>query len=388
MSAFWTVLVKELLDAVRDRRSLFAALLYPLFGPLLVVGMYAWMGKQQAPDRPVQVVVLGGDHAPRFVAFLETHGVEARRAPSDPEAALAEGDLDAIVEIPSSFGEDLRAQRPAVVRIVTNGSRPKTLRAAARLERLVDRYGRGIGLSRLLLRGVDPRIVQAVAPERVDLSTERSRAAMVLGFLPLFVVLAAFVGGMYVATDASAGERERGSLEPLLLHPVSRAAIVAAKWAATSVFAVTSLLFTAVAMWAAFRLLPVEGLGVPVEVDARLLVGLVVVALPVAPLAASVQLLLAFFARTFKEAQTYLSLLIFVPMLLGIVTTADPIVPRAWMSFVPVLGPVAALGAVLRGDALPPSFVAACVVVSLVLAAACIVAASRLLRSERIVFGR
>ncbi|RMG96433.1 MAG: ABC transporter permease [Deltaproteobacteria bacterium] len=388
MSVFRAIFGKELRDALRDRRSLLAALIYPLVGPLMVVGMYAWMGKSQAPDRPVRVVFVGADHAPNFVDYLTDRGIESTEAPGDPEAALAAGDLDAIVEIPESFDEDLRQLRPVGVRVVTHGSRPGTLRAARRVERVVEGYGTRIGMSRLLLRGIDPRITRAVVAESVDLATDRGRAALVLGFLPMFIVLAGFVGGMYVATDASAGERERGSLEPLLLHPISRWIVAAAKWAATSVFSVLSVVLTAVAMWAAFRFVPLEGLGVHLDVGARLLGALVVMALPVAPMVAALQLLVGIFARSFKEAQTYLSLLMFLPMLVGVFTIVEPVQPRPWMAAVPVFGSMVSLGSVLRGEAPDAMFVATTVAVSALVTVAAIHGVAWLLGKERIVFGR
>ncbi len=386
--AFAAIFDKELRDALRDRRSLFAALIYPLFGPLLVVAMLQWMGRKQAPDRPLDVVIVGADRAPNLVAYLRAHGVRQAEAPADPERAVADGDLDAVLEIPEDYGKALREQRPAPVRVVTDGSRADAMRTAARLEALLGRYGQGIGAGRLLLRGIDPRIVRAVAVERVDVASDQARAALVLGALPLFVVISAFVGGMYVATDTTAGERERGSLEPLLLHPVHPLVVVCAKWAVTTLFSATSLVLTAVALWAAFGFVPLEGLGVEATLGPALAGGLVAMAVPLAPLVAGVQMLVAIFARSYKESQTYLSLLMFLPMVVGILPVVEPIAPRPWMAAVPVFGPMVALGAVLRGAFPGAGYAAVAALVSLAVAGLAVVVTARLLRSERIVFGR
>lgn len=381
------VWAKELRDGLRDRRSLFSALVFPLVGPVLVLVLFRVMAEQQAADEPLHLPVVGAEHAPGLVEFLGAHGVDVREPPADPEAAVRTGEAPAVLVIPADHAERFRAGRSARLQLLVDNSRNDARTSVRRAHRLIESYGAQIGGLRLLARGVDPQLAQAVVLADVDLATPKQVAANVLNVIPMFVMMAAFIGGMYVATDSTAGERERGSLESLLVNPVERTSLAIGKWLATSMLAGMSLLLTLVTAGGALARSPLEDLGI--EISFGVLDGLRVAAvmLPVALLAAGLQLVVATFARSFREAQTYLSVLTLLPMMPGMFMTVAPLQVGAWSRWVPILGQQALLLDVVRGEPLGPIDFVVPAAMAVAVGYACVRITAWLLGREKIVFG-
>jgi sodium transport system permease protein len=382
------VVRKELRDALRDRRSLLSALLFPLLGPLMIALMFSYIADTHTQERPLKLAVIGQDNAPTLIRYLEAQGVEIEHPPADPLAAVRDGELDVVLEIPADFGEEFRAARPASVRLILDDSSPASQTSIKRTKRLLLGYGQQVGTLRLLARGVDPSLANAISIDEVDLATPQKQAASVLGMLPMFVLLAGFIGGMYVATDATAGERERGSLEPLLCNPVSRRALVVGKWLAATAFAGVSIVLTLVLTLLALTFVDLDELGIVLDLGLAEIAGVLAATFPIALLAAAAQLLLATFARTFKEAQTYLSLMMMIPMIPGVVMSIKPIHSALWMMPIPLLGQQVLLMDVLRGE---PTSALDFVLAGLSAAAfavVCLLINARLFEREKIIFGR
>jgi sodium transport system permease protein len=222
----------------------------------------------------------------------------------------------------------------------------------------------------------------------VDLATPEKTAANVLGMMPLFLLMAVFVGGLHLAIDCTAGERERGSLEPLLVNPVSRGAVVAGKWLAIVTATVVAVLVALGGFSLAVARVPLQDLGVKFHLGAPELLGLLAACLPLALFAAALQMTLAFFARTFKEAQTYLSMLMILPMLPATFLTLQPIRSTLPAMLVPVLGQTLLMSDVLRGEPVPLAWFALAAASALGCAMLLLGWAALLLKSEKIVFGR
>ena len=388
MHGVLAVLKKEWTDHARDRRSLTTAFTLALFGPLVFAVMFTVVAGWMKDDRPLELAVQGRAHAPNLVAFLERRGVTVQEAPADAEERVKGGKLTAVLVVPEGFGEDFTGGHTASVRLLADSSRNSARAPVRRVRALLDAYAGMIGAQRLLARGVAPELAAPVAVEEVDLSTPEKQAASVLNMVPLFVLLVAFMGGMSVAIDATAGERERGSLEPLLLNPVPRATLVAGKWLAASLMAVAAVAVTLAAYSVMVRLVPLQDLGVKATLGPRELGGMALALLPLALLASALQLLVATFARSYKEAQTYLQLFLLVPMVPGMLLALSPIEPKAWMYGAPLLGQDLLLSGVMRGE--PPAaglFVLAGAS-ALLTALACLAATAHLLTRDRIIFGR
>lgn len=383
-----TVFRKELKDHLRDRRSVLTAVMFPLLGPIVFLVMFNLLASWYRQDRPLELPVVGREHAPSLMAFLERYGATLKEAPEDYEARIRAGTLDAVLIVPDDYGKEFSAGRTAEVELVVDSSRQSARHTILRARRLLEAYAELLGNQRLYARGIAPDLAIPVRVREADLATPERTAAGVLNMVPLFLVLAAFAGGMQLASDTMAGERERGSLEPLLLNPAPRSAVVAGKWLATVAMAVGAVLLTLVGYLLVVRRVPLEDLGVKARFDALAALGMAAAVLPLTLAASAVQMWVSTYARSFKEAQTYLSLLMVVPMLPGMVLALSPIQTKAWMFAVPVLGQELLAGEVMRGEALGPLPFLIAAASSLAVATLAMAITTRLLAQERIVFGR
>jgi sodium transport system permease protein len=256
-----------------------------------------------------------------------------------------------------------------------------------RVRNLVAAYSGMIGGLRLVARGVAPSVATAMRIEEVEVSSSQQRLATQLSILPLLLVIAALTGGMQIAIDSTAGERERGSLEPLLLNPVSRRAVVAGKWLAASCFGCGAVVFSMLLTVNVMRRVPWHDLGIRFRVSDAELMSLLALILPLALLLSALVMFASTFARSFKEAQSYVGMLMLVPMLPGMLSTMYPLSNRPWLAPVPIVGQYALAADVLGGK--PPGvvFYVLAGVSALLCAAGLVAMTARLLRRESIIFG-
>jgi len=354
VSAWWVVLRKELTDAFRDRRMVFVALVVmPLAVPLILAAMSSLGMKRQVEqlEGTLELPVIGAGHAPNLIAWLVTQDVKVLPAPADPAAAVRRQEHDVILRIAPDFAEDWQAGRPAGLEIIFDSSRPlQSGTTVARLRALLGGYDQQVGTLRLIARGVSPTVAQPLRVGERDVATPESGFDLAQQMLPYLLLLLAFIGGMQLAVDATAGERERQSLEPLLATPASREAIISGKILATAAFTLLSLLVTLVMYRVAFMLMPAKHLDASLSVAPDALARLLLVVLPIVLLGASVLTALAAFARSHREAQSYLPLLIFVPMLPTLYLMVAPVKTQAWMLAVPFLGQNQLILRVLRSE--------------------------------------
>src|SRR5262249_12334255 len=197
-------------------------------------------------------------------------------------------------------------------------------------------------------------VAKAVDLQAKDLSTQQSRSATLLSIVPIYLLMALCLGGMYGAVDMTAGERERGSLEALLLNPVPRATLVSGKWLVVALLSAGSFSLTLAASMTVLDLIPLRRIGVTLGIGAHEVLSLMAIALPLALFLSSLQLLLATFARTVREGQTYLSLLPLAGFVPGLLLEAMHAHEAAWMTGVPLLGQQVLFSAVMRGESGPP----------------------------------
>lgn len=384
----FAILRKELKDHLRDRRSIISGLIMPVLGPLILLLMFTLMASWVREDRPLVVPVAGGQNAPNLIAFLQRAGAIVETAPADYEAQVRDGKLDLALSVPDDYGKEFEAGRSAPVQLVVDSSRNQSRPQVFRARRLLEIYLRRMSALRMIARGVSPALVAPLDVVEVDLATPEKTAANVLSMIPLFLLMSVFVGGLHLAIDATAGERERGSLEALLVNPVSRGAVVLGKWLAVVAATMAAVLISLAGFELAIARVPLQDLGVKFHLGLPEALGLLAACLPLCLFAAALQMTLALFARTFKEAQTYLSMLMMVPIVPATFLSLQPIKSTLWAMLVPVLGQTLLMSDVLRGERAPAGWFALAALASGACAAALLAWAARLLRSEKIVFGR
>jgi sodium transport system permease protein len=386
---FFVVLRKEIMDGARDRRALYSLAFSVIAGPLLVGFMFNRIAARQTSARDVEIPVVGAANAPALMEWLrQQDGVTIVDGPEDPEHAVREQERDFVLIIPEEFGEQFAAAKRAEIQLVADGSRDTARPKVQRVRGLVEAYGVQIAALRLIARGVSPAIAAPIRIDDIEVSSAQQRAARILTFVPLFIMLAAFTGGMQIATDSTAGERERGSLEPLLCNPVAREAFVVGKWLAAVLFAMVTMALTTAFCTAVLEYLPLQDVGIRFRFDMGTAWSALAATLPMAFLASGLQMFVASFARSFKEAQSYLGMLIMVPMLPGILAVVYPISNQPWMAPVPILGQYVLLIDVLGGKDPSPVSIALAACTALLASLVLVYLTTRLFRKEKTIFGR
>ncbi|HYE86780.1 MAG TPA: ABC transporter permease [Vicinamibacterales bacterium] len=380
---------KELKDWSRDRRSILTVLISSLLAPAIIGVMFTQLASRQRNVEDVKIPIVGAQHAPAFVDWLKQQaGVEVVDGPADPQEAVRSRQEDVVVVIPEEFAKNFKASKPGQVRLITDGSSQNARPKIQRVRGLLQRYAGEIGSMRLIARGISPVVANPIAVEEVEVSSAQQRAATILGFIPLFVMIAAFTGAMQIATDSTAGERERGSIEALLVNPAPRFAIAGGKWIAGTVTAMISVVVSGTLLYALFNYIPLQDLGIRFRVGPQQISGFLAVILPLCPLIVAIQMYVATFAKSFKEAQSYLSFLMMVQMVPGMMATMNTNATKPWMHYVPWIGQQPMLTDVLGNKPIGLLEFVVVGVVNVALAMVIIRATAGLLRREKIIFGR
>jgi sodium transport system permease protein len=239
-----------------------------------------------------------------------------------------------------------------------------------------------------MARGVTPDIAQPVKVEHVNTATPRSRGAFLLFVIPMFAILSPLLGGMTLAIDSTAGERERGSLEPLLANPVRVEHVVLGKWLAAWTFAVAVCVFTLAGFVAAGALPTSRKLSALLSFGPRELALFTVLVIPFAAMTSALQMLICTYGRTYREAQTYVSYLTTAASFVPLIVLFSGLKDALWQLAVPVLGQQMAYTRIVRGDVLSAHDFAIPSGIAVAIAATTLLVLSALLREERIVFGR
>jgi len=389
MSGLGTIYRKEIRENLRDRRSLFnSVLLGPILFPILFIGLgyFAASKQQERAEQVLEVPVVGAEYAPNLVAFLAQQGVLVQPAPEDPESLVRSQQVPVIIRIPEYYPEQWKQGKPAVVEIIADPSRRESETPIRRVRSLLLAYGAQIGQLRLQLRGVSPSIRTAIMVKDVDLSTPQSRGMLVMIMLPYVLMITAFTGGMHLAIDSTAGEKERKSLEPLLINPVPRWQIMLGKMSATATFSFASLVLTLLSFRFAFPLLPTGALGVDLNLGAMAIGGILLAVAPVVVLAAAMLTTLAALAKSLREAQSYMGLVFMIPMIPSIIFMVNPVTPVTWMMSIPMFSQNLLIGEFVRGESVPLLWLSLSMGSTLLIGLAFAAIAATLFNRPRIVF--
>ncbi len=375
MPEWLTVFLKECRETLRDRRTLSSALLLgPLLGPVMFAVMVSVVLDKSIDDveQPVEVPVYGAERAPELVAWLSARNIEARPESGGLAAArqrVIDGDEPMTLNIPETFAAELAAGRPAPIQLVTDGSERGDAPAVGRVRAALAAWASTLAGQRLQLRGVDPRVISPLALDEVDISTATGRSLMLLGIVTYFLLFSILSGGLYLAIDATAGERERKSLEPLFTLPVPRESILFGKLAATFAFMCLSLMITLVAFAMSLRFIDLERLGMLANFGPPVAAKTFLVLLPFAAFGAALLTLVASFTRSYREAQAWLSAVLIVPTVPIIFAGIYGLSASLPAMLVPSLSQHLLVTELMRGERLVPLHVGVSAAATLALAA-------------------
>ncbi len=390
MNGLTTVFKKEVRENIRDRRALFNSLLLgPLLFPLLFVGMMWFLesAERERQEQTLELPVVGAEYAPSLIRFLEQQGTEIQEEPENPEEMVRNQEVPVILRILPEYPEKWAAGLPAPVEVISDPSRQESNASIRRVKRLLAGYGSQIGALRLQLRGVSPQLATPIMIKDVDLSTPKSRAILAVIFLPYVLMITAFTGATHLAMDTTAGEKERKSLEPLLINPVPRWQIMTGKMITTMVFAMASLALTLVSFRIVLPYLPVGAFGMDLTLGIGTLLKILVIISPVAILAAALLTLLASFAKSYREAQSYMGLVILIPMIPSLIFMANPIKAEAWMMNIPLFSQNLLIGEIIRDESVALGWYGMSIASTLVIGIALAIMAATLYNRPKLIFG-
>jgi sodium transport system permease protein len=386
--AILTVFAKEFRENLRERRTLFSALILgPLLGPLLFAAALSLSLERSAAegDRPVSLAVAHAERAPNLLAVLRQYGVTVSAVQLDAAAARAAVQAhrqERVLVVSEDFAAHLAQGTPAPLMLYADSSDIAASREGARVRALLAQYGTVVAHLRIAARGIDPLVLAPIAVQDIDVSTPATRSVLALGTLSYFLLLTLLMGGMYLAIDATAGERERGSLEPLLTVPVRREFLIFGKILAACAYMALSLTLTVTAFAITLRFTGLERLGMSVNFGPRVAIAVILCCLPLVPLGAALMTLVAAYTRTYREAQTWLGLVLLVPTLPIAFAGLLGLRPSLTLMAVPSLSQHFLITSLLRDEAVPASYLAMSVLATLTLGALLIGLAGRLYRRE------
>jgi sodium transport system permease protein len=353
-----TVFFKEIVDNFRDRRTLVSALLMgPLFGPILFAFVINLSVKQslENAEEPLDLPVIGREFAPNMMAFLESRNIRVEDGPNTRQAAIdavVNGEADVVVVVPDDFGDRLAEMTPATVEVITDQANTQAERQTRRARRALQAYGQQIAGMRLSIRGVNPAIMRPLNIDEVDVSTPSGRSAILLGMLSYFFLFALLTGGMNLAIDATAGERERGSLEPLLCLPVERDHLIFGKILAACFFMAISVSLSLTTFHFVLRFMPLQELGMTPNFGPDVVIMAFLLLVPFALVGASLMTLVASFTKSFKEAQTWVSVVLLAPTMPILIVSILQVRPSTALMFIPSLSQHLLLVGLVRNEPL------------------------------------
>ncbi len=382
----FTVFRKEVKDNIRDQRSLMSSFLLPVFYPILLALIMGMTSKKvkSSKGKVVKLAVVGAEHAPAVVRHLQQLKIKVIPVKNGLRALVKKGTYKVGIKIPKDFAKTFRSAKPAKITMVVDKSRRWGKTSSLRVHRALAGYAQKIGALRLVARGIHPQVVRPIAIQTIDTATQRDYAAMLFSALPIFLMIIIFIGGLYVAIDTTAGEFERGSLEPLLVNPLTRFEFLLGKYLAVVLFATSGLLLSMFGFGLVPLLISTEALGFQIQLSPLVLAQIFLLCIPLACLASAVQMLLATFSKSFKEAQAKLSIMMMVPIVPGLMLMFLTLKPKLWAMMVPTLGEQLLINELLRGNPIPPLFFVVVYASTVFYTALSLFLANRMYQGERL----
>ncbi len=388
-SIFITVCRKELTDHLRDRRTAtMIFLLSIVMGPIMLLGMSYFISSIERKSEAREIYVQGKANAPQLVNFLLRQDITILEPKSGFRELIKSGKHDPVLVIPEDFMEKIQTGTAGVDLVYDDTRQDAGNVSISVVRRLMGGFNAEVANQRLIARGVSPLVSRAVEVRNVNMGTPAQRAAQMLFMIPFITLIVCVTGCTAIAIDMTAGERERGSLEPLLMNPVSRISLGCGKWLAVGIYGVGVVALTLTGFWLTLKFMPMPRLETVLSITALQFLGFAATMFSFAPAMGALQMLIATYGRTYKEAQTYVSYLITAVSMIPMVTIFGQIKDAAWQLFVPMLGQQMVITRILRGDPVDATHFVVPLAINAFITIVAIALIAALLTREKIIFGR
>lgn len=377
------LMVKEFKEAFRDKRALMVAMSMALLMPVMIMVMLKVAIKEAVDNPAVYVKYTGEQHAPKLIKALKDDNILSfSDAPEDEQRNWNERNIE--LTIPDTFAEDMAAGKPIELTLRADYNEKSLKSPIRRIKDVVREHSMTIGYKRLLVRGIDIKLLQPIKLLEQDTSLPSSNAVMISLILGVYLMMAAFMSGLPVAIDSSAGERERNVLEMLLCQPVSTLKIVLAKLSCASSISIISIILMLVLTSVAMNFVDLTKIGATFNINASTFAILLLLLIPICFLAASLQLLFAFQAKSFKEAQSTVTMLIMAPSFIPFALMMMDDKP-AWVNWLPISGQSLLMEDVFKGLPVDWNALMFTSVATIALTAALVLTLAKKLTSEKVV---
>jgi sodium transport system permease protein len=365
---------KELLDALRDTKTLMMVLVSSvLVGPVVLFALSMFVSGLEARAEKRNVVVQGAEFAPQLINYLERQTYTVSKAPDDYEAKLRAGQMtDPVVIIPADFQTKMANGEAPTIAVASDSTNKQAEAASTRITRLVSGYNQELMALHLAVRGASMSALTSFSVEGKDLANVQSRATQLTGMLPFFVILAVLYGALNAALDSTAGERERGSLEPLLINPAERSAFVMGKWAAVASLGMLIAVLSAMSFLPAQLILRSESLQSMFSYGWKEAFSFIVTLLPFAAALSAVLMAVAIRCKTFKEAQASSVFVIMAVSFMPLITLFSTNNEAKWQLLIPALGQNMVMMRVLKGESIGLLEIGLPIVSAIVLTSICL----------------
>jgi sodium transport system permease protein len=383
-----TVCAKELTDHLRDRRTALMIFMVSIaMGPLMLFGLTYFISSVEEKAEKKEIFIVGKEHAPQLVNFLARQDVTLQEPKPDYRELIKTGKHDAVLLVPKNFQEKF-ATGAAEVELIYDDSRTDGAASVRGVRSYLRGFNAEAGNQRLIARGVSPLVMRTVDVKDVNMGTAAQRAAQLLFMIPLMSLIVCLTGCTAIAIDMTAGERERGSMEPLLMNPVSRMALATGKWLAVATYGLCVVGLTLAGFALTLKFMPMPRLETVMAITGMQFVGFGATMLSFAPAMGALQMLIATYGRTFKEAQTYVSYLVIIVTQLPLVTILGQVKDASWQLFVPMLGQLMVITRILRGDPVTAMHFGIPLAINVTISVVAVLLIAKLLTKEKIIFGR
>ena len=377
------LILKEYKEAFRDKRALMVALGMALMAPIMIVMMSKIMIEKMVDEPPVYIKFTGAEYAPKLISHLaDKNLLSFADIPEQDKGIWDERNI--VINFPEDYAVNMAQGKPINLYLKADYSDKAVGGPVRRINNAVREFSLSIGYKRLQLRGVDVRLLNPVRLIEQDTAKPDATFIMISMMLGVYLMMAAFMSGLSVAIDSSAGERERNVLEMLLCQPVSTLKIVLAKLIGASTISVIGVVMVLVLTSISVGFVDLTKVGATFSLDISTSIVLLLLLLPICFFASACQLFLAFQTKSFKEAQSTVNLVIAIPAFIPFALMMMDDRPQ-WLDWMPIAGQSLIMEDIFKGVDVNWLALFATSGVTIFFTVALVLAVAKKLKSEKVV---